>query len=127
MPDVRVRVVQEFPRWFKQHASFLLHFSLTFCISLHDFDHIVFLFFCGTQMMNKARERPEVVNDELLALAHGPHSKVKTYSICHVNLVRFVTAEHENVKKTQISGVMVAGDHTGDARDFYGVLKEIKE
>ena len=78
-------------------------------------------------MMNKARERPDVDDDELFALALGPHSKVKTYSICHVNLVRFVTAEHENGKKTQNSGVMAVGDHTGDARDFYGVLKEIKE
>ena len=60
-------------------------------------------------------------------MALGPHCKVKTYSICQANLVRFVTAERENGKKTQNSGVMAAGDHTGDARDFYGVLKEIKE
>ena len=69
-------------------------------------------------MMNKARERPEVVNEELFALAHGPHSKVKTYSIFHVNLVRFVTAAHENGKKTQNSGVMVAGDHRGTQEIF---------
>ena len=79
-------------------------------------------------MMDKARERLEVDDDdELFALALGPHSKVKTYSICHVNLVWFLTAERENGKKTQNNGVMVGGYYTGDARDFYGVLKEIKE
>ena len=54
-------------------------------------------------------------------------SRTFGHSICHVNLVRFVTAERDNGKKMQNSGVMVARDHTGDARDFYGVLKEIKE
>ena len=115
--DVEVRIQQEFPRWFKEHVSLLLHFSLSlyiYSISLHDFS-------CGTPMMCKAREESEDLDQELFALACGPHSKVHTLSVCAVNCVRFVTADREKGKKTQNSRVMTDGDHEGVERAFYGV------
>ena len=52
-------------------------------------------------MMSKAREGGEDFDEDLFALACGPHSSVKTYSMCEVNLVRCVTIDREKGKKTQ--------------------------
>ena len=78
-------------------------------------------------MMRKAREEPEDLDQELFALACGPHSKVHTFSVYAVNCVRFVTADREKGKKMQNSGLMTDRDHEGVERAFYGVLKEIKQ
>ena len=101
MPDYEIRVQQEFPIRFKEHASFRLHLSMPYIsFSSHDFNHVVFSCFWGTQMMSKAREGGEDFDEDLFALACGPHSNVKTYSMCVVNLVRFVTIDREKGKKT---------------------------
>ena len=62
-------------------------------------------------MMSKAREGGEDFDEDLFALACGPHSNVKTYSICVVNLVWFVTIGCEKGKNTQNNGVSTGGDH----------------
>ena len=64
-------------------------------------------------MMRKAREEPEDLDQELFALACGPHSKVHTFSVYALNCVWFVTADREKGKKTQNSGIMTDGDHEG--------------
>ena len=77
--------------------------------------------------MSKAREGGEDFDADLFALACDPHRKVKTYTMCAVNFVRFVTIDREKGKKTQNSGVSTGGDHDKVDTQFYGVLKEIKE
>ena len=67
----------------------------------------------------------EEVDDDLFALACGPDFRVKKYSSCVVNGVRFNTIDHDKNKKTQNSGVMAQGAHNGQPIDFFGTLKEI--
>ena len=128
MPDYEIRVQKEFSIRFKDHASFRLHLSMPYIsFSSHDFNHVVFSCFWGTQMMRKAREGGEDFDEDLIALSCGPHSNIKTYSMCVVNLVRFVTIDREKGKKTQNNRVSTGGDHDKVDTQFYGVLKEIKE
>lgn len=96
MPNGARRLEEGFQRWFKDH------------------------------MMRQLREEPEDVDKELFALACGPDVRVRTYSACVVDGVRFVTADREKGRKTQNCGVMAEGHHKDRPRDFYGVLKEIK-
>ena len=104
MPNYKIIVQQVFPIWFKEHASFRLYLSMPYIsFSSHDFNHVVFSCFWGTQMMSKAQEGGEDFDEDLFALACGPHSNVKTYSMCAVNLVRFVTIDREKGKKHKIA------------------------
>ena len=64
----------------------------------------------------------EEINDDLFSLSCGPDFRVKKYSSCIVNGVRFNTVDREKNKRTQNCGIMARG--TSDV-DFYGVLKEI--
>ena len=76
--------------------------------------------------MKKRQENPEVVDEEIFALACGPDFGVRTYSACIVDGVWFLTADREKGKKTQKSGVMTEGCHLEKDIHFYGVLKDIK-
>jgi hypothetical protein len=67
------------------------------------------------------------INDELFALAFEPDLRVRIYSACLVNGVRFHTADREKNRRTQNSGIMAEGSHDGQDIDFYGSLKEIVE
>ena len=78
-------------------------------------------------MMRQLQQDPESVHPDLFALACGPANRVKNYSACVVDGVRFVTADREKDRKTQNSGVMSAGNHDKKEKDFYGVLADIIE
>ena len=67
----------------------------------------------------------EEVDADLFALACGPDFRVKKYSSCVVNGVRFNTVDRDKNKKTQNSGVMSKSEHNGQPIDFFGTLKEI--
>jgi hypothetical protein len=54
----------------------------------------------------------ESADDDVFALACGPNLRVRSYSLCVVNGVRFCTAERDQNKKTQNSAVACAGVHT---------------
>jgi len=69
----------------------------------------------------------EEVDDDLFALACGPDLRVRSYSTCVVNGVRYCTVERDKNKKTQNSGVACAGTYRSEIIDFYGTLKEIIE
>ncbi|CAN6325799.1 unnamed protein product [Urochloa humidicola] len=71
------------------------------------------------------RNTDEEIDDDLFSLACGPDFRVKKYSSCIVNGVRFNTMDRDKNKKTQNSGVMVQGSHNGQFIDFFGTLKEI--
>jgi hypothetical protein len=67
----------------------------------------------------------EEVDDDLFSLACGPDLRVRKYSSCIVNGVRFNTVDRDKNKKTQNSGVMSQSTHNGQVTDFFGILKEI--
>ncbi len=67
------------------------------------------------------------INDELFALSCEPDLRVRIYSACLVNGVRFHTVDREKNRRTQNSGIMVEGTHDNQEIDFYGSLKEIIE
>lgn len=69
----------------------------------------------------------EEVDDDLYALACGPDLRVRSYSSCVVNGVRFNTVEREKNRRSQNSGVVSEGTHNKKVIDFYGKLKEIIE
>jgi hypothetical protein len=67
----------------------------------------------------------EEVDDDLFSLACGPNLRVRKYSSCIVNGVRFNTVDHDTNKKTQHNGVMSQSTNNGQVTDFFGTLKEI--
>jgi hypothetical protein len=67
----------------------------------------------------------EEVDDDLFSLACGPDLRVRKYSSCIMNDVRFNTVDYDKNKKTQNSGVMAQSTHNGQVIDFFGTLKEI--
>lgn len=70
-------------------------------------------------------DNEEEIDDDLFSLACGPDFRVKKYSSCIVNGVRFNTVDRDSNRRTQNSGVMSLGTHNNSVIDFYGTLKEI--
>jgi hypothetical protein len=69
----------------------------------------------------------EEIDDDIFALACGPDLRVRSYSTCVVNGVRYYTVERDKNKKTQNFGVAYASSYRSEMIDFYGTLKEIIE
>jgi len=67
----------------------------------------------------------EQINEDLYALASLPDLRLRIFSGCIVDGVRYHTVECESSRRTQNSGVMVEGSHNGEDIDFYGQLKEV--
>ncbi|KAK9105025.1 hypothetical protein Scep_021869 [Stephania cephalantha] len=86
-----------FPKWFEEHIKLLRH--------------------------QKATE----ASDDLYSLACGPDPRIKRYTGCVINGIRFHTKEREKCLRTQNSGVVVPGIHQSNEVHFYGVLKDIIE
>lgn len=72
-----------------------------------------------------ADEHSEEVDEDVFALACGPDRRVRKYSSCIVNGIRYSTVDRDSNKRLQNSGVMAEGEHNGQVIDFYGTLKEI--
>lgn len=67
------------------------------------------------------------VPDGLYALSCEPDLRVRIFSGCLIDGVRYHTADREKYRRTQNSGVMAEGSHNEDYIDFYGCLKQIIE
>lgn len=68
------------------------------------------------------------VNKDLFALGCSPDYRVKRYTACIVNGVRFSTIGRDANKKTQNSGIMLPGavnPKNTEQSDYFGTLKEI--
>jgi hypothetical protein len=65
------------------------------------------------------------VSADLFALACQPDRRVRVYSGCIVDSVRYHTVEREKFRNTQNSGVTSEGDHENQIISFYGQLKSI--
>ena len=65
--------------------------------------------------------------DQLYALACGPSNRVRKYTCCIVNGVRFHTKERDNRRRSQNSGLVIKGGHEDNQIDFFRVLTSIIE
>jgi hypothetical protein len=68
------------------------------------------------------------VNPDLFALGCSSDFRVKKYTVCIVNGVRFSTTSLDANKKTQNIGIMLPGARNptnNDYSDYFGTLKEI--
>ena len=65
------------------------------------------------------------VSDDLFALACLPDKRVRVFSACIVDGVRYHTVDREKNRKTQNSGILTEGTHDGDDIEFYGQLRSI--
>ena len=77
------------------------------------------------QIMSLQYTHEEEVSDDVFSLACCPDFRVKKYTSCIVNGVRFNTVDRDKNKKTQNSEVVAQSIHNGQPTDFFGVLKEI--
>ena len=89
------------------------------------------MFLCVTHpglyvQIGKLHEEKKV-SDDLFALACQPDKRVRLYSACIVDGVRYHTIDREKNRKTQNSGIVTEGDHDGEAMDFYGQLRSVIE
>jgi hypothetical protein len=69
----------------------------------------------------------EGIDGDLFALACGPDLRLRSYPSCIVNGVRFCTAEGDQNKKTQNSGVACVSVHNNQLIDYFEKLTEIIE
>ncbi|WVZ78323.1 hypothetical protein U9M48_026058 [Paspalum notatum var. saurae] len=69
--------------------------------------------------------RGEDISDDLFALSCEPDLRIRVYSACIVDGVRYHTVDREKNRRTQNSGVMAEGTHNGEDIEFYGCLREI--
>ena len=74
--------------------------------------------------IGKLHEEKKVC-DDLFALACQPDRRVRLYSACIVDGVRYHTIDREKNRNTQNSGIVTEGDHNGEAIDFYGQLRSV--
>lgn len=95
--------------------------TLIRCIGYHHADLSV------VQMARLRYVEGVEVSDDLYSLACQPDMRVRLYSACIVDGVRYHTIDREKNRKTQNSGVMVQGTHNGEHIDFYGCLQDIIE
>jgi hypothetical protein len=67
------------------------------------------------------------VDEDLYSLACRPIRRVRSYTACIINGVRYHTLAREEHRKTQNSTIQCAGSHNDDIIDFYGTIKDIIE
>jgi hypothetical protein len=77
------------------------------------------------QIMRLRNTNEEEVNDDLFYLVCSPDLRVRKYSSCIVNGVRFNIVDCDKNKKTQNSGVMSQITYNEQVIDFFRTLKEI--
>ncbi|OMO51248.1 hypothetical protein CCACVL1_29911 [Corchorus capsularis] len=65
------------------------------------------------------------ISDQLYALACRPDQRVKRFTGCIVNGIRFHTRDRDSFLKSQNSGVLVEGNHETEDIDFFGILTNI--
>jgi hypothetical protein len=61
---------------------------------------------------------PEEVDEDIFSFACGHDFRVRKYSSCIVNGVRFNTIDCDKHRKTQNSGTMTQGTHNSQDIDF---------
>ena len=67
------------------------------------------------------------VDEDLYSLACRPIRRMRSYTACIINGVRYHTLAREEHRKTQNSTIKCAGTHNDDTIDFYGTIIDIIE
>lgn len=67
------------------------------------------------------------VDEDLYSLACRPDKRVRSYTACIINGVRYHTMARDEHRKTQNSTIKTAGTHSDDTIDFYGTITDIIE
>lgn len=67
------------------------------------------------------------VDEDLYSLACRPDRRVRSYTACIINGVRFHTLARDEHRNTQNSTIKSAGTHGDDTIDFYGTITDIIE
>jgi hypothetical protein len=108
-PDIERTLRQGFQTWFRNHVSCHLDL-LGYIFGLQNLIYVC----CIGQILRLRNMNQEEVDDDLFSLACGPDLRVRKYSSCIVNGVRFNTLDRDKHRKTQNSGVMTRGTHNGE-------------
>jgi hypothetical protein len=66
------------------------------------------------------------VDEDLYSLACWPDRRVRSYTACIINGVRFHTLARDEHRNTQNSTIKSAGTHGDDTIDFYGTVRTTK-
>jgi len=72
-------------------------------------------------------EGSTLVDEDLYSLACGPDPRMRSYTACIINGVRYHTMARDEHRKTQNSTIKTAGTHGDDTIDFYGTITDIIE
>ena len=72
-------------------------------------------------------EGTTVVHEDLYSLACRPDKRVRSYTSCIINGVRYHTMARDQHRKTQNSTIKAVGTHGDDTIDFYGTIIDIIE
>jgi hypothetical protein len=70
------------------------------------------------QIMRLRNTNEEEVVGDFFSMVCGPDFRVKKYSLCIVNGMRFNIIDRDKNKKTQNSGEMSQSAHNGQVTDF---------
>jgi hypothetical protein len=102
---------------------------------LHNFQHgthfcfleLTYSVLCFLQLTQLKNEGTTNVDEDLYSLACRPDRRVRSYSACIINGVRYHTKAREAQRKTQNCTIKTLGDHNHEIIDFYGTVIEIIE
>jgi hypothetical protein len=84
------------------------------CSNFRAFSLQILIYVCFMwQIMRLRNTNEEEVDDDLFSLACGPDFRVRKYSTCIVNGVRFNTVDRDKNKKTQNNWVISQSTYNG--------------
>lgn len=86
---------------------------------------ILYVFYL--QITKLKYEGSTLVDEDLYSLACGPDPRMRSYTACIINGVRYHTIARDEHRKTQNSTIKTAGTHGDDTIDFYGTITDIIE
>jgi len=67
------------------------------------------------------------IDEDLYSLACRPINRVRSYTACIINGVRYHTKAREEHRQTQNSTIKTEGTHNDGTIDFYGTITDIIE
>jgi len=121
---------KQFSSWFKKHVSIqskVCFHAIFNCILVQSIFSPLDVGYLIVQIAKLRFMKGEEVPDGLYALSCEPDLRVRIFSGCLIDGIRFHTTDRDKSRRMQNSGVMVESTHDGDPIDFYGSLKEIIE
>ena len=124
--DVEKMMSTQFAAWFENHVCAA---STTWLNNLWNskFWNSLILYVFNLQITTLKYQGSTHVDEDLYSLACRPDLRVRSYTSCIINGVRYHTLARDEHRKTQNSTIKSAGTHGYDIIDFYGTIKDIIE